>query len=1171
MQSDKDNAPRLIIDLNSILNGALLGGKDPDALTTIVEGKVVSVNSARYGVGKFFARFVEVLREFNAAPRNVVGVWDGKNAKAFRQGMLPAYKASTRSGPEYEQLNAAREIVSQMMHDMGAHTVVCDGCEADDTIAYLVQRMRTRKNIVITGDGDLMVLVDDNTHVFRQGKLDENPYGPFPHKYITVYKALVGDASDKIPGAKGFGDAAFVKLVAAFGVDGLEAMEDILRRGAIKSLEEDVADLPVLKKIIDNEAEVMNSWRAARIYPDRVNTLRRPLQWRAGMVKQWHDLGEDDRVADLKGYYGTCTLVHAGNYEQVMAKLPAAFASSPFVSLDIETSVGEESFDWIDMTKSRGSSGVSVDVLGSKLTSMGISFGLNLQHTIFMTVDHKEDEDIKNITVDQCRAVVEMIPATTHIVAQNAPFELTCLHKAWGGAWADNGWGGFLPNVIDTKIGASYIQENLPLGLKQRSKIHLGYEQQTYEQTTCFSGLPGTLPAGGRRVRLFKQCVKESVTEMQESTEADENGVEAITSKEVIVEPAVFEEWETRSYTMRELTAKQVLGYGADDPICTAALHTYYRLVMELEGTWQVYLDIEQKPAYLTTKATMNGIDVDLGALRRMENEDKARLAEYEATVHEYLVNKGWAGTVCPRYTEVSPATVKEAVNIVLGPPEGEEEFSSRKRKVEALALEIEQKYTGNELASLLAGVVRSGDAARLTDEVTKRFDGKPKIAFNSPKQMQHLLYSVIGMTPRIVNKMTDKQREDEDFRRAFYARRDYIEGKLGREPTEYERSVWLSKASTDDTAIDMALHLDNLGETEQAVLKAYLGIKKILTLQGLFYGPYSTYPHWTDGRLHPQFNQASTVTRRHSSSEPNLQQIPGRGDGIKIRTLLKPRHKDWVFVSCDLSSQEIAIAAALSGDEAMLSCFVGDNKRDNHSLIAVQAAPFMWGESITYEQFQAMRKSEDPELSSKAKTLRDHAKLVNFSALYGSQAPSVAVLLKTDEETAQKFLSAKEAAFPKVAEWKAKVEAEAEETGLSYTLMGVPRHLHAAVTSPNSWERSKAGRMSSNYPVQSSSGEQLRQAMTQIFDEGVFDGRYRAEFVCPFHDEIVFQAHRDDVFDVLSAVHRCMTSNYAGMPFNCDSSIAIGRDFSCPIEIGEEVNVEKVQAALEGLFGEAA
>ena len=313
MQSDKDNAPRLIIDLNSILNGALLGGKDPDALTTIVEGKVISVNSARYGVDKFFARFVEVLREFNAAPRNVVGVWDGKNAKAFRQGMLPAYKASTRSGPEYEQLNAAREIVSQMLHDMGAHTVVCDGCEADDTIAYLVQRLRTRKNIVVTGDGDLMVLVDDNTHVFRQGKLDENPYGPFPHKYITVYKALVGDASDKIPGAKGFGDAAFVKLVAALGVDGLEAMEDILRRGAIKSLEEDVSDLPVLKKIIDNEAEVMNSWRAARIYPDRVNTLRRPLQWRAGMVKQWHSLAEDDRVADLKGYYGTCTLVHAGN------------------------------------------------------------------------------------------------------------------------------------------------------------------------------------------------------------------------------------------------------------------------------------------------------------------------------------------------------------------------------------------------------------------------------------------------------------------------------------------------------------------------------------------------------------------------------------------------------------------------------------------------------------------------------------------------------------------------------------------------------------------------------------------------------------------------------------------------------------------------------------------
>ena len=51
---DKDSAPRLLIDLNYILNKTMLGGKDPDAIITLVDGKPVSVNSARYGVDGFY-------------------------------------------------------------------------------------------------------------------------------------------------------------------------------------------------------------------------------------------------------------------------------------------------------------------------------------------------------------------------------------------------------------------------------------------------------------------------------------------------------------------------------------------------------------------------------------------------------------------------------------------------------------------------------------------------------------------------------------------------------------------------------------------------------------------------------------------------------------------------------------------------------------------------------------------------------------------------------------------------------------------------------------------------------------------------------------------------------------------------------------------------------------
>lgn len=1167
MPQDKDSAPRLVIDLNSILTGSLLGGKDHDALHQIVEGKVVSINSARYGVDKFFARFVEVLKEFNTAPRDVIGVWDGKNAKAYRQGFLPQYKASTRSGPEYEQINIARTIVSQMLHDMGAHTVLCDACEADDVIAFLVQRMRTRKNIVVTGDGDLMVLVDDNTHVWRQGKLDENPYGPFPHKHITVYKALVGDTSDKIPGATRFGDAAFLKMVRTFGLDGLDLMADILAKGNVQSLAEDVGDLPELQRIIDSADQVVNSWRAAKVYPDRVDTLNRPLQWRAGMVKQWHDLPEEGRVEDLKPYYGTCTLIHAGNYSAVAEKMRPALATSPIVALDIETSVPEESLAWLEQTRSRGSKGVSVDVLGSTLTGMSLSFGSNLQHTVYITVDHRETDTVKNCTSEQARALVEMIPHDTAICAWNRSFELQVLRNEWGEAWKDNGWAGFLPNCIDGLVEASYVNENEPLGLKHRSKIVLGYAQDTYEQTTTLEGKPGTLPLGGQRKRTF---MKEVVPARKEWMTNAGGEVE-----EFEVEPAVYEEWEARQYQMNELTAEHVFAYGCDDTIVTGALHTFQRTIMEMERTWETFMEVELLPEYATSLATMQGVPIDLGKLSKMENEDKETLRAADAVLEQYLIDKGWDGTVLPVYTDLDPASVKEAVNLALGPVGTDDDgseilFTSRKRKPEAIALDIETAYPESEDAQILAQAVARGQVEVVNSVVARRFTGRPKFNPGSPKQVQKFLYETVGAQVRVFNKLTDGQRLNDEFRTAFYAKRDFDEGKLRREPTEYERSVWMSKASTDDAAIEMALHKDNLPEREQEVLRAFLKIKELRTRFSLFYASWSTLPHWTDGRLHPEFNQCRAVTRRHSSNSPNVQQATAHGEGAKIReALIAP--KDWIHWSLDLSSQELLHQAYHSQDENMLSCFDLAAPRDIHSLVAVQAAPFLWGEEITYEQFQAMRKSDDEAVASRAADLRLMAKRVVFGSAYGMAAPKLAIMLMTDEETAQKFLDAKEAAFPKLAPWKARVEAEAAETGVAFTPLGVPRHLRDALLSPNSWVRSKAARQASNFVIQSGSGEQLRLALASVWRSGVLSGKYRAQLIGPIHDELAGMVHRDDAIPVLRAVHEAMTQKYADIDVPIRSSLAIGLTFATPVEIGTSFTDEQIKEAVDALFAEAA
>lgn len=277
--------------------------------------------------------------------------------------------------------------------------------------------------------------------------------------------------------------------------------------------------------------------------------------------------------------------------------------------------------------------------------------------------------------------------------------------------------------------------------------------------------------------------------------------------------------------------------------------------------------------------------------------------------------------------------------------------FSTRKRKLDAVAEDILAAYPDNEDAQALATAVSSGRVDLLNAVVARNFTGRPKFNAGSPKQVQTLLYEVIGAQPRVFNKLTDGQRMDEEFRSAFYAKRDYDDGKLGREPSDYERSVWMTKASTDDAAIQFSLARDNLPEREQEVLRAFLKVKELRTRFSLFYASWSTYPHWTDGRLHPQFHQCRAVTRRHSSSDVNLQQATAHGEGAKIReALVAP--KDWIHWSCDLSSQENLLQAHMSRDEAMLSCFDPASPRDIHSLVAVRKsrAAFERGELLSEE-----------------------------------------------------------------------------------------------------------------------------------------------------------------------------------------------------------------------------
>ena len=128
------------------------------------------------------------------------------------------------------------------------------------------------------------------------------------------------------------------------------------------------------------------SYACAQLHPEWVNTLRTPLQWTAGIVLP----AEDYR---LRKWGQQVRLVTADNYDEAVKFLGTKLSSSPYVSLDIETSTPDESDEWLER---RGVD--KVDVLGSELTGLGMTFGNNCQYTLYFSVDHR---DTNNVTVDQ--------------------------------------------------------------------------------------------------------------------------------------------------------------------------------------------------------------------------------------------------------------------------------------------------------------------------------------------------------------------------------------------------------------------------------------------------------------------------------------------------------------------------------------------------------------------------------------------------------------------------------------------------------------------------------------------------------------------------------------------------------------------------------------------------
>ena len=241
-------------------------------------------------------------------------------------------------------------------------------------------------------------------------------------------------------------------------------------------------------------------------------------------------------------------------------------------------------------------------------------------------------------------------------------------------------------------------------------------------------------------------------------------------------------------------------------------------------------------------------------------------------------------------------------------------------------------------------------------------------------------------------------------------------------------------------------------------------------------------------GHIHTSFNQAVTATGRLSSSNPNLQNIPVRGeDGKEIRKAFIPE-PGCIFFSADYSQIELRIMAHLSGDESMIRDF-----RDGADIHAATAA-------------RVFKKSLDDITRDE----RRKAKTANFGIIYGISAFGLAERMEVSRSEAKELIENYFATYPRVKEYMNASIDRAREKGYIVTEFGRRRYL-ADINSHNATVRGYAERNAVNAPIQGTAADIIKLAMIAI-DRRMREERLQSKMILQVHDELNFSALPDEL-----------------------------------------------------------
>jgi DNA polymerase I-like protein with 3'-5' exonuclease and polymerase domains/5'-3' exonuclease len=1113
-----------------------------------------------HGVQTFLERYLLPILD-KAQPIDVIAVGEGGSDR--RRALYVDYKSKASSYSERvsNERDACVTAVEKILVGIGATLIKYPKVEADDTIALLCQKLSGPKT-VWTGDRDLTQLQGPGVIVkFRgvtESAFEGYSFEEFGSNVVTLYKSIVGDSSDGYGGVSGLGAAFFEKLTKEGGPDLVTKLCGVADARDHKVLAALAHDSALVTKLKAKSDEWFTSWQLAKLHPEWCEMSFREKLCRPIIGKRLPNLARVEAALSPLGLSELTNMFTAYHYSPILAdkktlegrveKLIEALQNSPMVAYDYET------YDTLKCDSFQKARKGFVDVYSQEVVGVSFAYGSNFSKCVYIPIRH---ENTDNVPMEWVKQILEGLQGYEK-VAHNTAFESYISKKCFG---LD-----FYQETYDTMHLFSHYDENLDRGLKSLSKAFLNYDQIAYSQIVGkdkdMRNISGDevlrYGADDAICTLQLYFISEMLCQLEDTdvfAKTVEPFFEAAMAPRYVKGTKidrhrlkVLTEEASKAQTEKEAELRSLLAENCSEIVETGALlifedfEPYWTetLVQKGKSEQEIIDFLEAKRADLIQKskyAEWKSPELDWVGKKALRNLTKiiglpALRGSKIAWVSMYV--EGLYEQAAERCADPSDAFTDEQRTLLKALkdcPELLEVNLSNRTIAKALATQTDYKEKSKSLLDLFKLSLE-------THQSDESFWEGDELNIDSPKQMTELLYVklCLPILLRNIDKSDSNNKSEWDLEQS---------------------------PSTGINAVETWLVYETLPEWKKRVLELVLELRAISTKFKLYFNPYPLLFHPEEsteefGVLRPSLKNCGTVTRRPSSSTPNVLQVSKKGEG-EIRSMFLPDSPDHVVVSIDFKQQELVILGCLSGDETLLSCYTGpvELRSDVHGLTGTSILNIQnqrEGKSkLSYKEFMERVKGRDKVCVAIRKK---PAKMTNFLTVYGGSSMGLARKAVVTPKEAESFISAFFLTYPRVADYQDAQEKRARRFGYTKTMYGSRKHCDG-IFDKNKAIASSWGRQGVNAPIQGTAADVLKMVLKEAVTKKLQE-RLGACFIAPVYDEIVASVPKQSVVQFIEEMVNIMEVTLPGTNVTLGTSVSIGNNWGDQVELEEQMLPEE-------------